>query len=104
MQWFVYTDHSLPELSNDPQGKQQHDEAFRIESIVSIVCLSLIRVFHFYFAYVITCYYVSIGKTQYSKLTAAVDEELNFAGYSNEQGNDRPLPHHMDSIHNKRRS
>lgn len=34
-----------------------------------------------YFAYVITCYYVSVNKSQYSKLAAAVDEELNFAGY-----------------------
>jgi diacylglycerol kinase len=46
VQWFAYTDHSLPELSNDPKGKLQHDEAFRIESVVSIVCLCIIRVIH----------------------------------------------------------
>jgi hypothetical protein len=48
---------------------------------------------------VITCYYVSIGKTQYSKLTAAVDEELNFAGYNNEEDNEgaRFLAHNNGS-------
>ncbi|KAI8647354.1 Inositolphosphorylceramide synthase subunit Kei1-domain-containing protein [Parasitella parasitica] len=81
VQWFIYTDHSLPELENDPEQKQQHDDSFRAESIVSIVILCLVRFIHLYFAHVITCYYVFMGKTRYSKMTAVVDEELNFAGY-----------------------
>ncbi|KAI8879462.1 hypothetical protein K501DRAFT_325515 [Backusella circina FSU 941] len=85
VQWFVYTDHSLPELENDPEGKLQHDETFRAESIVSIVCLCVIRITHFYFAYILTSYYVSMGQSQYSKLAAQVDEELEFAGYDEQE-------------------
>ncbi|KAL9557725.1 hypothetical protein PS6_001657 [Mucor atramentarius] len=81
VQWFAYTDHSLPDVEDNPEQKQQHDDSFKAESIVSIVILCLVRLTHLYFAYVITCYYVSMGKTHYSKMTAAVDEELNFAGY-----------------------
>ncbi|GAN07218.1 hypothetical protein MAM1_0153c06711 [Mucor ambiguus] len=81
VQWFVYTDHSLPDLEDSPEEKQQHDDSFKAESIVSIVILCLVRLVHLYFAYVLTCYYVSMSKTHYSKMTAAVDEELNFAGY-----------------------
>ncbi|KAK4510482.1 uncharacterized protein ATC70_004912 [Mucor velutinosus] len=90
VQWFVYTDHSLPDLEDNPEEKQQHDDSFKAESIVSIVILCLVRLVHLYFAYVITCYYVSMGKTHYSKMTAAVDEELNFAGYDemNEEDDD----------------
>lgn len=33
----------------------------------------------------LTSYYVSLGKSQYFKVTAAVDEELNFAGYDEEE-------------------
>ncbi|KAI7907028.1 Inositolphosphorylceramide synthase subunit Kei1-domain-containing protein [Cokeromyces recurvatus] len=82
IQWFVYTDHNLLELQDDPVKKQQHDDAFRIESTVSIIWLCLIRVIHLYFAYTLTCYYVSLGKAHYSKITASVDEELNFSGYN----------------------
>ncbi|KAI7894244.1 uncharacterized protein EV154DRAFT_415355, partial [Mucor mucedo] len=81
LQWFLYTDHSLPELADKPDETQQHDDTFRAESIVSIVILCLLRLTHFYFAFVLTNYYFSLGQSHYSKVTAAVDEELHFAGY-----------------------
>jgi hypothetical protein len=46
IQWFIYTDHSLPDLANDPELKQQHDDTFQAESIVSIIFLCLIRLTH----------------------------------------------------------
>ncbi|KAI9486368.1 MAG: hypothetical protein EXX96DRAFT_548784 [Benjaminiella poitrasii] len=78
----IKTDHDLPDLQDDPEKKKQHDDSFRIESIVSIICLCFIRTIHLYFAYTLTCYYVSLNKSHYSKVTAAVDEELNFSGYN----------------------
>lgn len=46
IQWFLYTDHSLPDLADSPAEKQQHDDTFKAESIVSIVFLILIRFIH----------------------------------------------------------
>ncbi|KAG2230393.1 hypothetical protein INT48_004204 [Thamnidium elegans] len=89
IQWFLYTDHSLPELAGKLEETQQHDDTFRAESIVSIVFLGLIRVTHFYFAIVLTQYYYSLGKTQYSKVAAAIDEELNVAYDEDEEYDDK---------------
>lgn len=46
VQWFVYTDHSLPDVEDNPEQKQQHDDSFKAESIVSIVILCLVRLIH----------------------------------------------------------
>lgn len=46
IQWFLYTDHSLPDLADSPAEKQQHDDTFKAESIVSIVFLIMIRLAH----------------------------------------------------------
>ncbi|CAO3670904.1 unnamed protein product [Rhizopus stolonifer] len=81
IQWFEYTDHSLPELADDPQKKKEHDDVFKIESIVSVIILCFIRFTQIYFAYLVTHYYKSLSKTQYSKITAQVDEDLSFAEY-----------------------
>lgn len=53
IQWFLYTDHNLPELQDKPELKKQHDDSFKIESIVSIIFLSLIRVFHVIIVYML---------------------------------------------------
>ncbi|KAI8076475.1 uncharacterized protein B0P05DRAFT_472320 [Gilbertella persicaria] len=89
IQWFVYTDHSLAELENDPEGKKQHDDSFKAESIVSIVLLCLFRLIHLYFAYVLTSYYISLGQAQYTKLRAAVDEELNPPGFNEDENDEK---------------
>lgn len=44
IQWFIYTDHSLPESANDHKKKQEHDDIFKAESIVSIAILCSIRI------------------------------------------------------------
>jgi hypothetical protein len=44
IQWFVYTDHSLPNLNQELQ--QRHDIDFKNECIISIVILSLFRLSH----------------------------------------------------------
>lgn len=44
IQWFIYTDHSLPESANDQKKKQEHDDIFKAESIVSIAILCSIRI------------------------------------------------------------
>lgn len=85
IQWFIYTDHSLPESANDHKKKQEHDDIFKAESIVSIAILCSIRIIQVYFAYLVTQYYLSLNRTQYSKITAAVDEELSFAEYKHEE-------------------
>ncbi|CDS13019.1 hypothetical protein LRAMOSA05203 [Lichtheimia ramosa] len=77
VKWYVYTDHSLPELADDPSKQQEHDDDFRMESIVSIIMLVGLRMVHVYFAIVLTVYYRSLGKARYSKLAAAVDEDLD---------------------------
>ncbi|KAI8973547.1 hypothetical protein BDF20DRAFT_823192 [Mycotypha africana] len=82
IQWFVYTDHSLPDLDGKPEQQVEHDASFKMESIVSIVILCIVRLIHLYFAYVVTCYYISLNQSHYSKLAADIDEELNFAGYN----------------------
>lgn len=46
IKWYVYTDHSLPELANDPVKQREHDEVFRMEGIVSVVMLVTLRMVH----------------------------------------------------------
>lgn len=55
IQWFLYTDHSLPDLADSPEEKQQHDDTFKAESIVSIVFLILIRFIHVWWLCVCVC-------------------------------------------------
>jgi hypothetical protein len=50
IQWFLYTDHSLPDLANNPEETQQNDDTFKAESIVSIIFLCLIRITHVKFS------------------------------------------------------
>ncbi|SAM05874.1 hypothetical protein [Absidia glauca] len=72
--WYAFTDHSLPELADDLVKQKEHDDVFRMESMVSISLLVVLRLIHVYFAYVITCYYRSIGH-RYSKLSIDRDFE-----------------------------
>ncbi|KAI8970507.1 hypothetical protein BDB01DRAFT_731792 [Pilobolus umbonatus] len=81
IQWFVFTDHSLPELADQPEKLREHDSSFNSEKIVSIVILCLLRIIHVYFACIMTAYASSLGKSHYSKLASDIDEELNFPGY-----------------------
>ncbi|CAO3613660.1 unnamed protein product [Mucor hiemalis] len=74
-----------------PEEKQQHDDTFKAESIVSIVFLVLIRFIHLYFAIVLTTYYKSLGQSQYSKVTAAIDEELNYDEMEENEDDTSPL-------------
>ena len=46
VKWYVYTDHSLPELADDPAKQREHDEVFRMEGIVSITLLVCLRLVH----------------------------------------------------------
>lgn len=101
--WFVYTDHSLPELADDPEKLAEHDRVFKMESQVSILVLVILRLIHvsvakcfktqyrmldanasslplqFYFAFVVTRYYKNIAsKPNYSKVSTnenAIDLE-----------------------------
>ncbi|KAI8093346.1 Inositolphosphorylceramide synthase subunit Kei1-domain-containing protein [Halteromyces radiatus] len=72
--WYAFTDHSLPELADNPIKQKEHDDVFRMESIVSICLLVVLRLIHFYFAIVITSYYRSMGH-RYSKLSIDRDFE-----------------------------
>ncbi|RCH92226.1 hypothetical protein CU097_010399 [Rhizopus azygosporus] len=76
-QWFIFTDHSLPEIADDVDKTRQHDDIFKTESIVSITILCVIRMVQIYFACIITEYYLSLNKIKYSKITAVVDEEMS---------------------------
>ncbi|KAI8136743.1 Inositolphosphorylceramide synthase subunit Kei1-domain-containing protein [Fennellomyces sp. T-0311] len=92
VKWYVYTDHSLPELADDPVKQQQHDDVFRMESIVSIIMLVVLRMVHIYFAIVLTSYYKSVGRAQYSKLAAQVDQDLDDIDYNmNQHGSARSM-------------
>jgi hypothetical protein len=44
--WFIYTDHSLPELADDPEKLAEHDRVFKMESQVSIAVLIILRFVH----------------------------------------------------------
>lgn len=44
--WFVYTDHSLPEIADDPEKLAEHDRVFQLESRVSIAVLVILRLIH----------------------------------------------------------
>ena len=46
IQWFVYTDHSLPDLADQPDKVEEHDVAFHTEKIVSIAILCILRIVH----------------------------------------------------------
>ena len=46
VKWYVYTDHSLPQLADDPVKQQEHDDVFRMEGIVSIIVLVALRMVH----------------------------------------------------------
>ncbi|ORZ26032.1 hypothetical protein BCR42DRAFT_315831 [Absidia repens] len=72
--WYAFTDHSLPELEDDLMKQKEHDDVFRMESIVSICLLVILRLIHVYFAFVITSYYRSLGH-RYSKLSIERDFE-----------------------------
>ncbi|KAG0173957.1 hypothetical protein DFQ28_001539 [Apophysomyces sp. BC1034] len=79
VKWFMFTDHSLPELADDILKQQEHDEMFRMESIVSITLLAVLRLIHIYFAVVVTTYYKSLNTVQYAKLNA--DPEMVQANF-----------------------
>ncbi|EPB90656.1 hypothetical protein PS15m_005495 [Mucor circinelloides] len=83
--WFVYTDHSLPELADDPEKLAEHDRVFRMESQVSIAVLVVLRLVHFYFALIVTRYYKAINRISYSKVsTENIDLEDTTLGRSTE--------------------
>lgn len=44
--WFVYTNHDLPELADDPEKSAEHDRVFELESRVSIAVLVVLRIIH----------------------------------------------------------
>ncbi|KAL1936376.1 hypothetical protein VTP01DRAFT_510 [Rhizomucor pusillus] len=89
VRWFVYTDHSLPELANDPVKQQEHDQSFQMEGFVSIALLAILRLVHFYFAIVLTYFYKTLGKARYSKLAASVDQDLEDIHYDMSQRQQR---------------
>ncbi|KAI7858796.1 Inositolphosphorylceramide synthase subunit Kei1-domain-containing protein [Circinella umbellata] len=89
VKWYVYTDHSLPELANDPVKQQEHDDVFRMEGVVSIIVLVALRMVHIYFAVVLTSYYKSIGRAHYSKLAAQVDQDLDDIEYNSHETRER---------------
>ncbi|KAI8879365.1 hypothetical protein K501DRAFT_226807 [Backusella circina FSU 941] len=79
--WYVYTDHSLPEIENDPVRKAEYDRLFDMEKRVSIAFLVILRLVHFYFALVVTRYYKSLNKVSgYSKLNESIDLEDAMSG------------------------
>jgi hypothetical protein len=55
--WFVYTDHSLLELADDPEKLAEHDRVFKMESQVSIVVLVVLRLIHVSISLKLTCMY-----------------------------------------------
>ncbi|CAO3698683.1 unnamed protein product [Rhizopus stolonifer] len=77
MSWYVYTDHSLPELENDPEKKEEHDRVFEMEKYVSIAVLVTLNVVHIYFAFVVTRFYKAmIHRSNYTKVaTESIDLE-----------------------------
>ncbi|KAI9475653.1 MAG: hypothetical protein EXX96DRAFT_574092 [Benjaminiella poitrasii] len=90
--WFVFTDHSLPELADDPEKLAEHDRVFKMESQVSIAVLVILRLIHFYFTYVVTRYYKLINRLNYSRLSTNenIDLEDTLAGSRN-VNNGEPL-------------
>lgn len=44
--WFIYTNHSLTELADDPEKMAEHDRIFKMESQVSIAVLVVLRLIH----------------------------------------------------------
>jgi hypothetical protein len=44
--WYAFTDHSLPELADDLVKQKEHDDVFRMESMVSISLLVVLRLIH----------------------------------------------------------
>lgn len=46
LRWYVYTDHSLPELADDPVKQREHDQSFQMEVVVSIALLVILRLVH----------------------------------------------------------
>lgn len=46
IEWFVNTDHSLPDLADDPEKLAEHDRVFKMESEVSILVLVILRLVH----------------------------------------------------------
>ncbi|CAO3623373.1 unnamed protein product [Cunninghamella blakesleeana] len=71
--WYIYTDHSLSD-EMDMIKQQEHDESFKMESMVSIGLLVVLRFIHFYFALIITNYYRSMGH-KYTKIS--IDNEFD---------------------------
>jgi hypothetical protein len=51
--WFIYTDHSLTELADDPEKMAEHDRIFKMESQVSIAVLVILRLIHVSFYHMI---------------------------------------------------
>ncbi|KAI8370998.1 Inositolphosphorylceramide synthase subunit Kei1-domain-containing protein [Blakeslea trispora] len=88
--WFVYTDHSLPELTDNPEKLAEHDRVFEMESKVSIAVLVILRFVHFYFAYVVIRYYKLINRAHYSKLPT--QETIDLEDTSNRSSEPSPKP------------
>lgn len=58
--WFLYTDHSLAELADDPEKMAEYDRLFKMESRVSIAVLVILRLVHVKCIYLIVlCIYTN---------------------------------------------
>ncbi|KAI7871205.1 Inositolphosphorylceramide synthase subunit Kei1-domain-containing protein [Spinellus fusiger] len=77
IRWFMYTDHSAMELALDSTQQQEYKAMFRMESMVSIGILVVLRLVHIYFAIVLTVYYRSLRLNYYSQLSTEVEEMLS---------------------------
>ncbi|KAI9249646.1 hypothetical protein BY458DRAFT_525432 [Sporodiniella umbellata] len=83
--WYLYTDHSQPELENDPAKKKEHDRVFEMEKYVSISVLVVLNLAHIYFAYVVTRFYKAMMyRSTYSKVAT---ENIDLEERSNETNN-----------------
>ncbi|PHZ14053.1 uncharacterized protein RHIMIDRAFT_278099 [Rhizopus microsporus ATCC 52813] len=80
--WYIYTDHSLPELENDPAKKEEHDRVFDMEKYVGIAVLVALNLIHLYFAFIVTRFYKAmIHKSNYTKVPT---EQIDLEERSNE--------------------
>ncbi|KAI9016363.1 hypothetical protein CLU79DRAFT_763463 [Phycomyces nitens] len=46
VKWFAFTDHSLPSNASDSLTQEDYDAMFRMEGIVSISILGILRIIH----------------------------------------------------------
>ncbi|KAI8369608.1 uncharacterized protein BYT42DRAFT_503089 [Radiomyces spectabilis] len=74
VKWYTSMDQQLDDTTDNEEAKKMLADSLKMEKMLSIGMLVLLRLVHFYFAYVVTLYYKSIHMAQYARVPSSMEQ------------------------------